>query len=68
MAESSNRIALTRREALLLSAPAGISIAAKCALASGSITTAAHQTPRNCSTTRSGAKPTSIYTCPNEDV
>jgi len=50
MAES---VVFTRREALLLSATAGISIAAQCALASDSIKTAAHQAPGNCSTPRS---------------
>jgi para-nitrobenzyl esterase len=50
MAES---VVFTRREALLLSATAGISIAAQCALASDSIKTAAHQAPDNCSTPRS---------------
>src|SRR5271156_3415490 len=53
MSEFSKRI-LTRREALLLSATAGISVAAgKSALASDSIKTAAHQEPGNCSTPRS---------------
>ena len=50
MAES---VVFTRREALLLSATAGITLAAKCALASDSIKTAAHQAPGNCSTPRS---------------
>lgn len=50
MAES---VVFTRREALLLSATAGMSIAAKRALASDSIKTAAHQQPGNCSTPRS---------------
>ncbi len=50
MAESA---VFTRREALLLSATAGMSIATKCALASDSIKTAAHQGPGNCSTPRS---------------
>jgi para-nitrobenzyl esterase len=50
MAES---VVFTRREALLLSTTAGISIAAKCALGSDSIKTAAHQAPGNCSTPRS---------------
>ena len=48
-----NPLFSTRREALLLSATAGISIAAQCALASDSIKTAAHQAPGNCSTPRS---------------
>lgn len=51
MAESLNRTVLTRREALILSATAGIGIAAgKRGLASDSIKTAAHQGPGNCST------------------
>ncbi len=54
MAESENRIALTRREALIFSAAAGVSIAAgDYAFASDSIKTAAHQGPGNCSTPRS---------------
>ena len=54
MSESVNRILLTRREALFLSATAGVSIAgATSALASDSIKTAAHQEPGNCSTPRS---------------
>lgn len=54
MAESSNHIVLSRREALFLSATAGIGMAAgKSALASDSIKTAAHQEPGNCSTSRS---------------
>jgi len=54
MSESVNRILLTRREALFLSATAGVSIAgATSALASDSIKTAAHQEPGNCSTLRS---------------
>jgi para-nitrobenzyl esterase len=53
MAGSSNR-ALTRREALLLSATAGIGVVAgQSALASDSIKTAAHQEPGNVSTPRS---------------
>ena len=53
MADSSNRT-LTRREALILSAAAGVSIAAsKCAIASDSIKTAAHHEPGNVSTPRS---------------
>ncbi len=58
MAESVNRVAVTRREALLLSATAGVSIAAKRALASDSIKTAAHQGPGNCSTPRSAVAKT----------
>jgi para-nitrobenzyl esterase len=51
MSDSKNRIVLSRREALLLSATAGVSIAAgKSALASDSTKTAAHQEPGNCST------------------
>ena len=51
MSESSNRIVLTRREALLLSASAGVGIAAgKSAFASDSVKTAAHQEPGNLST------------------
>ena len=54
MSESTRRSLLTRREALFLSATAGISIAAsKSALASDSVKTAAHQEPGNCSTPRS---------------
>jgi para-nitrobenzyl esterase len=51
MSESSKRNVLTRREALLLSATAGISmVGGNSALASDSIKTAAHQEPGNCST------------------
>jgi para-nitrobenzyl esterase len=51
MSEHSNRIVFTRREALLLSATAGVGIAAgKSAFASDSIKTAAHQEPGNVST------------------
>jgi para-nitrobenzyl esterase len=51
MSESSNRIVLTRRQALLLSASAGVGIAAsKSAFASDSVKTAAHQEPGNLST------------------
>jgi hypothetical protein len=51
MSESSNRIVLTRREALLLSASAGVGIAAgKSAFASDSVKTAAHQEPGHLST------------------
>jgi para-nitrobenzyl esterase len=54
MSKSADRAILTRREALFLSATAGISVAAsKSALASDSIKTAAHQEPGNCSTPRS---------------
>lgn len=59
MSESSNRIVLTRREALLLSATAGAGIAvAKAALASDSTKTGAHQQPGNCSTPRSAVAKT----------
>jgi para-nitrobenzyl esterase len=51
MSESSNRIVLTRRQALLLSASAGVGIAAsKSAFASDSVKTAVHQEPGNLST------------------
>jgi para-nitrobenzyl esterase len=54
MSRSSNQVVLTRREALLLSATAGLSmVAGPSALASDSIKTAAHQEPGNCSTPRS---------------
>ncbi len=54
MAESSNRTVLTRREALFLSATAGLSIATtQSAVASDSIKTGAHQEPGNVSTPRS---------------
>jgi len=54
MSKSTNRGFLTRREALLLSATAGLRIVAgQSALASDSIKTAAHQEPGNCSTPRS---------------
>jgi len=54
MAESSNRTVLTRREALFLSATAGLSLAtAHSAVASDSIKTGAHQEPGNVSTPRS---------------
>src|SRR5579863_10619542 len=53
MSDSVDHVVLTRREALLLSATAGISIAAGVpARASDSIKTAAHQEPGNCSTPR----------------
>ena len=59
MAKSANRTVLTRREALILSATAGVSLAAgKPALASDSIKTAAHQEPGNCSTPRSAVAKT----------
>jgi len=51
MSESSTRIVLTRREALLLSTCAGVAAAAgKSAFASDSIKTAAHQEPGRVST------------------
>ncbi|MBV9340629.1 MAG: carboxylesterase/lipase family protein, partial [Acidobacteria bacterium] len=54
MAESVNRFALTRRQALLLSATAALSATAgKSAVASDSIKTGSHQEPGNCSTPRS---------------
>ncbi|HZP07112.1 MAG TPA: carboxylesterase family protein [Terracidiphilus sp.] len=54
MSESAKLSVLTRRQALLLSATAGISmVAGEPALASDSIKTAAHQEPGNCSTPRS---------------
>lgn len=54
MSKASSHSALTRREALLLSATAGFGVAmSKPALASDSIKTAAHQEPGNCSTPRS---------------
>jgi para-nitrobenzyl esterase len=59
MAKSSNRTGLTRREALILSATAGVGIAASTrAAASDSIKTAAHQGPGNCSTLRSAVAKT----------
>jgi para-nitrobenzyl esterase len=59
MAESVNRSLLTRREALFLSATAGVSIAAgNSALASDSIKTGVHQEPGNCSTPRSAVAKT----------
>ncbi len=51
--KSRNASLLTRREALLLSATAGIGILAQPAHASDSIKTAAHQEPGNCATPRS---------------
>src|SRR5579871_3471223 len=54
MSKPTSRTLLTRREALFLSATAGINIAASnTALASDSVKTAAHQEPGNCSTPRS---------------
>jgi para-nitrobenzyl esterase len=54
MSESMRRSLLTRREALFLSATAGISVAAgNPVLASDSVKTSAHQEPCNCSTPRS---------------
>ena len=54
MSESANRTILTRREALLLSATAGVGLAAaRPAFASDSVKTAAHQEPGNLSTPRS---------------
>ncbi|HKR30963.1 MAG TPA: carboxylesterase family protein [Terriglobales bacterium] len=51
MSDSSKRSVLTRREALLLSATAGIGIiASEAARVSDSIKTSAHQGPGNCST------------------
>jgi para-nitrobenzyl esterase len=59
MSESSKRTGLTRREALILSATAGVGIAAGSrASASDSIKTAAHQEPGNCSTPRSAVAKT----------
>src|SRR5215472_12355730 len=54
MSKSTNRTALTRRQALFLSATAGLSLAtANSAVASDSIKTGAHQEPGNVSTPRS---------------
>jgi para-nitrobenzyl esterase len=50
--KSRNGSLLTRREALLLSATAGMGILAEPARASDSIKTAAHQEPGNCATPR----------------
>ncbi len=59
MAESANPTVLTRRQALILSATAGASLAAgNAAFASDSIKTAAHQGPGNCSTPRSAVAKT----------
>ena len=54
MSDSQRRTVLTRREALILSAAAGVGVAAgTSALASDSIKTGAHQGPGGCSTPRS---------------
>ena len=59
MAGSANQNALTRRQALILSATAGVSLAAgKSALASDSVKTSAHQGPGNCATPRSAVAKT----------
>ncbi len=59
MADSEKRNGLTRREALVLSAAAGVAIVAdKSALASDSVKTAAHTGPGNCSTPRSAVAKT----------
>jgi para-nitrobenzyl esterase len=59
MSESANRAVLTRREALFLSATAGVGLAAaRAGFASDSIKTAAHQEPGNCSTPRSAVAKT----------
>jgi para-nitrobenzyl esterase len=59
MADTVNRTRLTRREALLLSATAGVGLAAgKSAVASDSIKTAAHQGPGNLSTPSSAVAKT----------
>ena len=56
---SSSKRVLTRREALLLSASAAVSVAgSRSALSSDSIKTAAHQEPGNCSTPRSAVAKT----------
>ena len=53
MSQSGNRILMNRREALLFSATAGMSVAlGQPALAIDSTKTAAHQEPGNCSTPR----------------
>jgi len=58
MPRSMNCTVLARREALLLSATAVVSIAAgDTAFASDSIKTAAHQEPGNCSTPPSARNP-----------
>ena len=59
MADSGNRTVLTRREALFLSATAGVSLATdRSAEASDSIKTGVHQDPGNCSTPRSAVAST----------
>ena len=58
MSESSNRSVLTRREALILSAAAGVGVATTSAFASDSIKTAAHQEPGNVSTPSSAVAKT----------
>ena len=59
MSDSRRRTVLTRREALILSAAAGVGVAAgSSALASDSIKTAAHQGPGDCSTPRSAVAKT----------
>jgi len=59
MADAANRIVLTRREALMVSATAGAGLAAcKSAFASDSTKTAAHQGPGFCSTPRSAVAKT----------
>ena len=59
MSDSSKRSLLTRREALLLSATAGVGmIASDSARASDSIKTSAHQGPGNCSTPASAVAKT----------
>ena len=64
MAESVNRSLLTRREALFLSATAGVSIAAgNSALACDSIKTGVHQEPGNCSTPRSASPKRNAAKC-----
>src|SRR5674476_196580 len=54
MSETGNRTLINRREALLYSATAGVSVAlGRSALAMDNTKTAAHQEPGNCSTPRS---------------
>lgn len=53
MADSAERKVITRREALILSSTAGLSIASGFAVAADSTKTAAHQEPGNLSTPRS---------------
>jgi para-nitrobenzyl esterase len=51
MSESGNRISMNRREALIFSATAGMSVAlGQPALAMDNTKTAAHQEPGNCTT------------------